>query len=200
MDEVQQVSDLPSSLTALEEELIEAPMELLDCLDEDELEGFLNPNMEEEEEEPAPSPMHALFAADPKTALFTPPPADTPSVEAISPIQINMLTELLVDKITIVIDEGITTTTVEVPDGHFKGATISIKHHYDTAPRSFNVQLSGSFDHLLDFGQNMKQLHKQLGERMPDYDFRIDAALSSDYHPFDDKQKRQRVQKPKKSR
>ncbi|MCB1109093.1 MAG: hypothetical protein KDK44_05490 [Chlamydiia bacterium] len=181
MDEVQDVQKTPINPRARDkEEFPKKPFNYL--LDEEE--------EEDKENTQHPSPM----------ALFSPPPStDFPDVQTISPIQINALSEIIADKITIVIDKGITTTSVEVPQGKFKGSTISIVH-YDTNPHSFNVELSGSFEQMMDFSQNMKELYKQLQERMPDFVFKVDAALSPEHQVFDTKQRKQRVQKSDRAR
>ena len=181
MDEVQDVQRAPvTPREKSEEKTPKKPFSYLLDMEEDE----------DEETTQYPSPM----------ALFSPPPStDLAEVQTIDPAQINALSEMIADKITIMIDKGITTTSVEVPSGKFKGSTVSIVH-YDTDPHSFNVELSGSFEHMMDFGQNMNQLYEQLQNCMPDFVFRLDTALSVEHQVFDTKQKKQRVQKSKNAR
>ncbi len=94
------------------------------------------------------------------------------------------LIEKLVDAIILESKNGISTTTVmietENPNSMFNGTTVMI-NHYDTAPHSFHIQLSGSPEAMNELSPYLPSLHTQLTERLDG--FVIDLlppALSQD--------------------
>ncbi len=166
-----------------------------DVLEDDEREptkDFKHYMESNEEEDQQPTPM----------AVFTPPPmtlSDTPAQEALSASQIKALSLEIVDTITVIEDKGVQTTTVEIGKGRFKGSSLKIAL-YDTHPTSYNIELTGAPDAMLQFHQGLPTLHSLLSAALPEHVFQLQSSLS-DHHQSDlKKREKARVQKSKSSR
>ena len=147
------------------------------------LKQFLS--LDDDEQNPHPTPM----------AIFTPtapPSLETADIE-IKPAAIELLTTTCIDAITIIEDKGIQTTTVDISEGRFKNAQIKIEL-YDTAPNSFNIELSGSFDQMMDFRHHASHLHQNLMTALPQRVIRIETALGLNHQSLPKKQDRKKVQ------
>lgn len=133
-----------------------------------------------------PSPM-AIF--EPPLNLDT---SDTPvqieKIEGISSTKLDIISNKLVEKIHIMLDKGVTTTTIEIGEGRYKKTNIKIVQ-YDTAPASFNIEFLATPEGMIDFNLHTNQLEQILKGKLPDCIFRIQAALSSE-HQFSSKKRR----------
>ena len=149
-------------------------------------------DLSDEEEAPEPTPM----------AVFTPPPtqaSDTPAKEVLSIPQLKAISLEIVDTITVIEDKGIQTTTIDIGKGKFKGSSVKIEL-YDTHPFSYNIELIGAPDAMLQFHQGLPTLHSLLTTALPEHVFQLQSSLS-DHHQSDlKKREKDRVQKTKSPR
>ena len=91
-------------------------------------------------------------------------------------VQMQELLEKMVDKIYLESENGISTTTVTIvaedPLSLFNGSEIVIEH-YDTAPHSFNIQLSGTMQAINEFALHLPTLQTQLTERLANFQIQL---------------------------
>ena len=142
-------------------------------------------SLDDDEQESRPTPMAAL-------APTPPPTLETADIE-IKPAAIEILTTTCVDAITVIEDKGIQTTTVDIGEGRYKNAQIKIEL-YDTAPNSFQIELSGSYEQMMDFRHHANHLHQALITALPERVIRIETALGLSHQSLPKKQDRKKVQ------
>lgn len=143
-------------------------------------------SLDDDEQNPHPSPM----------AVLSPPiPLNFEAADIeIKPSAVEILATTCVDAITIVEDNGIQTTTVDLGEGRFKGSKIKIEL-YDTAPNSFHIELSGSYEQMMDFHHHSNHLHQALMTALPERVIRLETALGLDHQSLPKKkQEKQKVQ------
>lgn len=91
-------------------------------------------------------------------------------------VQMQDLVEKMADHVLIESHNGISTTTVTIemenPLSLFNGCEIIIEH-YDTAPHSFNLQLTGSMQAVDEFILALPTLQAQLTERLSSFQIQL---------------------------
>ncbi|NGX51557.1 MAG: hypothetical protein K1060chlam2_01427 [Chlamydiae bacterium] len=116
------------------------------------------------------------------------------------PLEMQVLVDKMADFVQIESHNGISTTTVslgmEGGSSLFKGSEIQIDH-YDSAPHSFNIQLSGTPEAVDLFTQHLASLQAALQERLENYQILL---LTPILKPFEvRKRERKRQMGTKKS-
>ena len=136
----------------------------------------------------------------PPLSLQTSSSAEQLEASSLLSVHMQELFEKMVDFIQLESEKGISTTTVmiEMEDSPFNGSEITIKH-YDTAPHSFTIQLSGSSEAIADFHLNLPALLEALQVRLETFQINLLPPYLNEFKTQSGVKKGKKVDKLRKS-